>query len=526
MPDNLNVYRKVTIASLIMMMSVLLSRAAGFVREMIIAWIGGAGPMVDAYQVAFIIPDILNHIIAGGFMSVTFIPIFTRYLAAGDEEGGWKTFSNILFCFGTLLLVLIAVCMVFAPRLVSLAAPGITDPEMLRHAAYMTRVIMPAQLCFFAGGLLMAVQYSKERFFIPALAPLIYNLGIIWGGLLLGPSMGMYGFAWGVLIGAIVGNLGLQYWGALKIGLKIYPRFKPLDHDLIRYTFLTIPLIVGIGLTFSVEFVFRFFGSYLGAGKIAAMNYALRIMLLLVGFFGQAVGTASYPFMAKMAALGDMRGLNALLDKTVRYLALLIPLSFLVFAVRFEVVRILFERGNFTAQDTVMTGEILGCLLVGAFAFSINTVVVRGYYAVQNTWFPALFGLVFFILSLPLYIWSAVYLRDSMALALVISIASIVQVALLYFMWAYKTRNDNAIKVWQFYLGITAISLVAFAVLWAFKLAVFGAFNPLAAGKGFWYSLMVCISCGVVYSVLGLIAGYLFKIEEIMFVFKKLMRRV
>ena len=531
MTENSNVYRKVSIAALIMMMSVLLSRIFGFAREIIVAWIGGAGSMVDAYQVAFIIPDILNHILASGFMSVTFIPIFSRYLTQGDEKGGWKAFSNILFCFGLLLFVLVVICMIFAPQLVRLAAPGLQQEVMYEYAAAMTRIVMPAQLCFFAGGMLMAVQYAKERFLIPALAPLVYNLGIIAGGLILGPFIGVFGLAWGVLIGAIAGNLLIQLVGAIIAGLRIYPRFKPLDRDLVKYTFLTIPLIIGVSLTFSTEFVVRFFGSFLGYGRIAALNYALRIMLLLVGFFGQAVGTASYPFMSKMAARGDMTGLNALLDKTIRYMALLIPLSLLVFAVRFEVVQVLFERGHFTARDTLVTGRLLGCFMLGACAFSLYTLVVRGYYAMQNTWFPALFGLVAFLISVPFYIWAAVYVQSSMLLALMISAASIVQVVVLYIIWARKTKNANAVVVGRFYVKMIAISIVAFAVLYGFKMLVFGAFEPMLDDYAlhgmtrFWRSLLVCVVCGLFYGVLGLLAGYVFKIEEILFVFKKFLRR-
>lgn len=531
MTENSNIYRKVSIAALIMMMSVLLSRIFGFGREMIVAWIGGAGPMVDAYQVAFIIPDILNHILASGFMSVTFIPIFSRYLTANNEKGGWKAFSNILFCFGLLLLILVIICMIFAPQLVRIAAPGLQHEALYEYAAAMTRIVMPAQLCFFAGGMLMAVQYAKERFLIPALAPLVYNLGIIAGGLVLGPFIGVFGLAWGVLFGAVAGNLLIQLIGAVAAGLRLYPRFKPLDRDLIKYTFLTIPLIIGVSLTFSTEFVVRFFGSFLGYGRIAALNYALRIMLLLVGFFGQAIGTASYPFMAKMAAKGDIVGLNALLDKTIRYMALLIPLSLLVFTVRFEVVQVLFERGNFTAGDTLITGQLLGCFMLGAFAFSSYTLVVRGYYAMQNTWFPALFGLLAFLVSVPFYVWAAVYLQNTKLLALMISVVSIAQAVILYALWASETKNANALKVGLFYLKMLMISLAAFAILYGFKMLVFGAFDPMPDAHApqdatrFWHSLLVCVVCGLLYGALGLVVGYVFKIEEILFVFKKFLRR-
>ncbi|MEX1325988.1 MAG: lipid II flippase MurJ, partial [Desulfobacterales bacterium] len=205
--------KKVGIASLIMMASVFLSRVVGLFREMVIAHIGGAGAAVDAYQVAFVIPDILNHVVASGFMSVTFIPIFSRYLADNREDDGWMVFSIILNCFGCFLVALIIVAVALTPQLIALIAPGLKNPDTIANAVRMTRIILPAQLFFFVGGLLMAVQFSKEKFFIPAMAPLLYNLGIISGGLILGPWIGIEGFAWGVLIGAFSGNLFIQFFG-------------------------------------------------------------------------------------------------------------------------------------------------------------------------------------------------------------------------------------------------------------------------------------------------------------------------
>ena len=140
-------------------------------REMVIASVGGATGHVDAYQVAFILPEILNHVVASGFLSITFIPIFTRYLAAGDKEGGWRVFSLVMTVFGTFLALMIVGAEVFAADLVRLLAPGLSDPALLAAATAMTRIILPAQFFFFTGGLFMAVQFATERFAIAALAP-------------------------------------------------------------------------------------------------------------------------------------------------------------------------------------------------------------------------------------------------------------------------------------------------------------------------------------------------------------------
>jgi len=191
--------------------------------------------------------------------------------------------------------------------------------------------------------------------------------------------------------------------GVRRLGLRFQPAWEWRHPDVREFLRLTLPLMVGLTMTFSTEFFFRFFGSYLPAGSIAVLNFSLRVMLILVGIFGQAVGTASYPFMARLAAENRMDELNRLLNRTLRYLALVIPFSALLMVLSPEVVRILFQRGRFDPAATRITAEVLVWFLAGAFAFAAYTVVVRGYFATRDTLFPAVFGTVAVLASLPLY---------------------------------------------------------------------------------------------------------------------------
>ena len=505
-----SLYRKVGLASLIMMASVFLSRVIGLLREMVIAYIGGAGATVDAYQVSFVIPEILNHVVASGFMSVTFIPIFSRYLARGREDNGWKVFSIILNCFGCFLLIMILISMVYAPQLIGLIAPGLKNEQTITAAVRMTRIILPAQFFFFVGGLLMAVQFAKERFFIPALAPLLYNTGIIAGGLILGPWLGVEGFAWGVLIGALAGNLLVQFFGARKAGLTYLPIFELRHPDLKKYVFLTLPLMVGLTMTFSTEFFFRLFGSYLSEGSIAVLNFGLRIMLILVGMFGQAVGTASFPFMSRLVAENKTDEMNRLLNSTLRYLALVIPFSALIIVLRSEVVRLLFQRGRFDAGATAMTADVLIYFMIGAFAFAAYTVVVRGYFASQNTLFPAIYGSVAVVLSIPLYL-AGMHFLGARGIALAVSLSGIFQVSFLYALWNHRSHNPESRGVYAFYLKILLLSAGIGVILEWFKAT---ALSGLDATTIFG-NLLVCISTCVVFGTLLLAAGYGLKIQEI-----------
>jgi putative peptidoglycan lipid II flippase len=513
--------KKVGIASLIMMTSVFLSRVIGLLREMVIAHIGGAQAPVDAYQIAFVIPEILNHVVASGFMSVTFIPIFSRYLAGDREDEGWKVFSIILNSFGILLAILIIFAVAFTPKLISLIAPGIQNPETVASAVRMTRIILPAQLFFFIGGLLMAVQFSKEKFLIPALAPLLYNLGIISGGILLGPRLGMEGFAWGVLIGAFAGNLFVQFFGARKAGLKYFFIFNPRHPDLKKYLLLTLPLMFGLTMTFSTEFFFRLFGSYLPQGSIAVLNFGLRIMLILVGFFGQAVGTASFPFLARLAAENKLDEMNRLLNNTLRFLALVIPFSVLLMVLRTEVVRMIFQRGKFDAAATSLTAEVLVYLLIGAFAFAAYTIVVRGYFASQNTLFPAVYGTVVVLLSIPLYLLG-MNLMGIRGVALAVSLSGILQVAVLYAFWNRRSHNTESRDVYLFYVKMIGFAAVTgIFLVWFKSTALFWLDSATFLG-----SLAASAIIGALFLLVLLAAGYGLKIKEVTGLVDRLARKI
>jgi putative peptidoglycan lipid II flippase len=513
-----SVYKKIGVASLIMMGSVFLSRLFGFIRLMVIAYVGGRSAEVDAYQIAFVIPEILNHIVASGFLSITFIPIFSHYVATHREGQGWNVFSIILNSFGLLLILFIVIAIMWAPEIVALIARGRTDPIFRLQVVRMTRIILPAQFFFFTGGLFMAVQFAKEKFFIPALAPVFYNLGIIGGGVLLGPRLGMEGFSWGVLIGAFIGNFGIQLWGALRIGMRYLPIFDFTHPDLKKYILLTLPLMLGLTMFFSMEIFMKFFGSYLPPGSIADLEYSLRTMLLLVAFFGQALGVASYPFMARLVAENKLAEMNQLLNNTLRYLSLVIPFSVLLMVLRYEVILMLFQRGKFDPGATGQTSLVLIFFMVGSFAFAANTIVPRAYYAMQDTVFPAIYGTIAVVLSIPMYV-VGMNLFGARGVALAVSLSGILQVLVLYVLWNKRTKNTGSRDVYRTYLKIIFVSAPLGIFLTVFKSKVLSAIDSTT----FSGSLGASLITGFVFICALLLAGYFFKIKEVREVLKRLL---
>ncbi len=518
---NKTTFKKVGIASFIMMSSVFASRVIGVFREMTIAGVGGVQSTVDAYQIAFILPEILNHVVASGFLSITFIPIFSHYLATNKRDEGYRIFSLILNTFGLLLLCLIGIAMIWTPELVRIFAPGIHDAETFVLAVKMTRIIMPAQFFFFTGGLLMAIQFANERFFIPALAPLIYNSMIILGGFILGPTLGMEGFAWGVLGGAFIGNFILQIWGAKKLGAK-YSFILSITHpDVIEYSKLTLPLMVGLTMTFSTEILLKYFGSYLPSGSIAALNYSLRVMFILVGLFGQAVGVAAYPYMAKLAQNKDLSQLNQLLNNTLKYIFLVIPISIFFMITSTEIITLLFQRGRFDANATVITASILPFFMAGAFAFSAQNIVSRGYYATQNTLFPAILSTFCVLASLPI-IFLLLKILGVNGVALGLSISVMIQAFILYECWNKKSKNKEKGDVYRFLFKMLPVSALVGIPLYA---SAFG-LRLLFGASSFWNVLLILIITGIEFIILFFAAGSLFNITEIHTFFDKLKTRM
>jgi len=390
-------------AAVLMMASVFISRLLGYARDAVIAYQHGATPETDAYFVAFTIPDFLNYLLAGGSLSITFIPIFSKYLADGKEDEGYRSFSAIATVMGIGMLFFIILGEFLAERLIPLIAPGF-PPDQIAVAARLTRIVLPAQIFFYLGGLLMAVQFSRNQFLIPATAPLIYNAGIIAGGLLLGPYLGMAGFAWGVLVGSFAGNFAVQLYGARRTGLAYSPRIDLADPGLREFVRLSIPIMLGFSLVVVDEWMTRVFGSFLLAGAITWLNNARRLMQVPVGIFGQASGMASYPFLSAQAARGEREAMWRTLSATLRWVFFVSCAAAAILGILSrEIVLAVFKRGAFTIDDTLKTASALAAFSIGIPFWCAQSIVSRGFFALKDTWTPTLVGTGAWILSLPAY---------------------------------------------------------------------------------------------------------------------------
>jgi putative peptidoglycan lipid II flippase len=279
--------------------------------------------------------------------------------------------------------------------------------------------------------------------------------------------------------------------------------------------------MLGLTMTFSTEFFLKFFGSFLPEGRIAALNYSLRVMLILVAFFGQAVGVASFPFMARLAAERKLDQMNQLLNDTLRYLALVIPFSVLFMVLRHEVILILFQRGRFDAAATALTADLLVFIMAGAVAFAAQTVVVRGFFAIQNTLFPAIYGTLAVILSLPLYYLGMMHV-GARGVAMAVSAAAVIQVLMLYSIWNHRSQNTGYPAVARFYIKIMGLSVLMGVGLETFRSNVLSGINTTTFAGSF----LVCMIVGSLFCGVFIGAGYILGISEISGLLSRITRKL
>ncbi|MCL5005811.1 MAG: murein biosynthesis integral membrane protein MurJ [Acidobacteria bacterium] len=449
--------RRIALSAGIVMASVLASRLLGFLREWTVAHQIGSNAITDAYYAAFTLPDFVNYLVAGASLSITFIPVFTKYVAEDSEDEGWRVFSTVITSMTLLLLVLVVAGEFFAPGLLRVIVPGFHSSEKAR-AIFLTRLMMPAQIFFYLGSILSAVQYAKGRFLIPSLAPVIYNLGIILGGVLLSSRYGITGFSVGVLAGALSGNFLLQIYGARRVGARFRPNLNFRHPGFRMFIKLTIPIMLAFSLVFSDDWIIRWFGSYLMPASITWLSYAKNLMRVPLGVVGQAVGVASFPFLAQLYAEKKYDEFNRIVNTTLKGLLLLVvPISALTISMSRPLVYFVFSHTRLRGPDLNATAAALAFFSLGMFAWGAQSILGRSFYAQRDTLRPALIGTALTALNLPVY-WLLVKPLEYKGLALASSIGISAYVIVLFVLLYRRTGNPGAIGVVGFFLKLAAAS--------------------------------------------------------------------
>jgi putative peptidoglycan lipid II flippase len=374
-------------AGLVMVLFVA-SRGLGLIRELVIGYQFGTSGELDAYLAAFRLPDILFQIVAGGALASAFIPTFAGHLARDDDEGAWRLASAVINLVVLLTTVLAILAAIAAPWLVRTVLAPFFGPERQALAANLMRLMLVTPAIFGVSGVVMGVLNARQHFLLPALAPIVYNLGIIAGALFLAPARGVHGLAIGVVVGA-VGHLVVQVPGLVRHRFRYAPTLGLRMPSVREVGRLMAPRVLGLAAVQINFLVNTILASGLVEGSLAALNFGWLLMLLPQGVFAQSVATAAFPTFSAQAAKGQRREMRSALAATLRaVLYLSVPAAVGLVVLSQPLVQLVFERGAFTETSTVMVAGALAFYSLGLPAHSMVEIVVRAFYAMHDTKTP------------------------------------------------------------------------------------------------------------------------------------------
>jgi putative peptidoglycan lipid II flippase len=364
----------------------LTSRVLGFVRDMVVALVFGAGPVTDAFLVAFRIPNILRRLLAEGALSTAVIPVFSDYAVNRSREDFVRMLRAVLSASLVALGVTAVIGVLTAPWLLAVIAPGFTDPVQRGLAVLLTRVMFPYLVLVGAAAFAMGVLNSQGRFFAAALGPAVLNVGMIVAVLALARRVHppILALGLGVLIGG-VGQLLVQVPGLRRLGLLVSPSGELGHPALGRVTRLLLPAAFGLAAVQVMVFVNTLLASLLPPGSISFLYYADRMMEFPLGIFGIALASASLPAMARQAAAGDRAGVARTLNFALRlstYVSAPATVGLVILST--PITRLLFERGRFGPADTAATAVALIWYAVGLVGFAGSRIAAQAFYAIAE----------------------------------------------------------------------------------------------------------------------------------------------
>src|SRR3989304_2741895 len=374
-------------AALIMMVLVLASRFLGLWRNWFLARYFGASGTLDAFNTAFVIPDLLANVLITGALSVAFIPIFTAYIQGKKTKESEILASTILNLSLTAYFVVGVVIFLFPLQINNFLGLSL-DPPFDQQAADLMRIIVFGELFLVIGSFFTSVLQSYRRFLIAAVAPVVYNLGIIFGIVVLSRSFGILGVGLGVVIGALF-HLSVQFFALNKLGFNYRPAFKLKDPDVLKILKLSLPRALGVGVG-QLEIVINvILASSLAVGSIAVLKFASDLQNLPIGLFGLTIAAASLPTLSAEWAGGKAEDFKkTFLASLWQLLYLAVPLSVLLAVLRIPVVRLAVGSGLFDWPATVATATTLSWFALGVFAQAGFLLVTRAFYAMHDTITP------------------------------------------------------------------------------------------------------------------------------------------
>ncbi len=486
------------------MIGMALSSVIGILATMLISRAFGTQSDLDAFNAANRLTEIVFNLMAGGALASAFIPTFATFLAREDGMGAWRLAASIANIVLLLMTAVSGVIWIAAPWLVPhVLAPGFTDAAQIAMTIRLLRIMLLTSVIFGLSGLLMGILNAFQRFALPALAPASYRLGQILGLLVLVPRWGIYGLAWGAVLGAAL-HLLIQIPGLRGLGRRYVWQLNLKDPSVLQVGRLMGPRVLGVAVVQINFLVNVILASAQPVGSVSALNYAFTIMTTALLLIGQAPGIAAMPTFSTQLARGQTVEFRSTLVRAlsgVFFLAL--PGSLGLILLRGPIVRLLLERGAFDAHSADLVAWALLWFAAGLVGHSLLEIVARGFYAQQDTRTPVIVGAAAMSLNVVLsVILAALFGRLGWfphgGLALANSLATALEVSTLLLLIRRRLGGLGLGSLWRG-VGATIVASAAMALaVWGWLEAtpdrsawLIGLGGVLIGGGSFWLAARV-----------------------------------
>jgi len=522
--------KSISSASLILAISYLLSAVLGLFRDRLLAGTFGAGNELDVYYTAFTVPDFIALILIFGAIGAAVIPIFSGYLIK-DKDEAWRYLSAFLNVFLGFLILVCGVLIIFTPILISLIAPGFSGDKKELAVALM-RIMFLSPIILGASNLISGVLQVFHRFLITALAPLMYNIGIIIGILFFVPKFGLQGLAWGVVLGGVL-HLLIQLPAFFFSGFKYRPNFNYKDPGVVKTIKLMVPRSMGLGAGQLNTIATTAIASTLMAGSIAVFNLANNLSSILVNAVAVSVSTAAFPAMSmdfiKQENEEFLRKFSSIFRQII---FLTIPISLLLLTLRAQIVRVVLGAGEFGWADTRLTTACLGILALNLIAQALVLFLSKTFYAAHNTKIPAVISIATVAINIFLSLMFVFAIKFSpnfsellkdifrlsgienigvVGLSLAYSLTSILESLLLLHMFYKKFPKLKTKEI----LSSLSKVLVASSLMFIFTFITRQLIGSFISLQSFWAVFLQLVLSGVVGVAVYVFASYLLKSPEL-----------
>jgi putative peptidoglycan lipid II flippase len=411
------------------------SRVLGLVREQVLAFYFGAGDAMDAFNVAYRVPNLVRDLFAEGAMSAAFVPTFAQRLAKSSRDHAWRLANSVVNALLIVTGLLVVAGIVSAVPLLHVFAGDYAEvPGKFALTVQLARIMMPFLTLVALAAVFMGALNALGHFFVPALSPAMFNVGTIVCAVAfvpLAPQLGIPPIVV-IAIGTLVGGFGqllIQLPPFLREGYRYRPVLDTKDEGLQRILVLMVPGTIGLAATQINVFVNTMLATDQGTGAVSWLNYAFRLMYLPIGLFGVSIATAATPAVSRLALAEDHRGMRATIAHALGLMLMLnVPATLGLIALATPIIAVIFEHGNFSAADTAATAAALRWYAIGLVGYSVVRIVSPTFYALGRSRVPVTVSVVSVLINVVLNV-TLVRIMGYRGLALGTALAALINAA-------------------------------------------------------------------------------------------------